>query len=222
MIKKYLNKKVVCIILGLFFVGMVCCVNIIIGGLLILLFVENVLVFYVYRSKVPDIFRVSKRDYEGLLIGSKNISEKSEEDLLCVSFDRSLQMNRLILERMYSFLKIGGKVTFHINLCKDRISGINPPDIYYLHRVTVSELGIKFSRIKYFFPLLVNPVYTFNYLIWAISGEGVRRKNEKEISDIIEWVVSAKSFCEERELQAVFRLYGKQEDIMRIRDAIGV
>ena len=50
-------------------------------------------------------FQIGKRDYDGLIIGSKSISKGEEEKMLCVSFDRSLQMSRLILERMYSFLK---------------------------------------------------------------------------------------------------------------------
>lgn len=222
MIKRYFNKKVLCMVLGLFLVVIACCVNIVIGGFLLLLGGANIFMFYVYRSKIPNIFRESKRDYDGLIIGSKSISKGEEEKMLCVSFDRSLQMSRLILERMYSFLKKDGKVTFYINLYKDRIKGINPSDIYYLHRVTVSELGIKFFRVKYFFPLLANPVYAFNYLIWIINGEGVRRKKEKEISDIIEWIVSTKLFCEERELKAEFLLYGKRENIIRIKEAAGV
>lgn len=185
-------------------------------GIMIFL-ILNYFVFIKCHNIIPDIFKSTKRNYSKIIIGSKYFRTEKDDELIFTAYKRSFQINEIILKRMYSFLAENGSVHFLVDVSMDPINGINPPDIYFLHKVTITELNIKLYKIRYYFPLLINPLYFIKSLLWGKKESfSIRKRTENELLQIVSWIIDTQIFCYERNIMCEFTFYGLQDDIIYI------
>lgn len=179
-----------------------------------------------YHNLVPNIFRDDKRNYQELLIGSEKIprTAKNDDTLYCLAYKRSLQADICIMERMYSFLSPSGTLRLFYNLDADKVDGIYPVDIYYLHGVTMNELGIRHQKIRYYFPFFMNPFYAIEYFFWDRGGFcfGNQRQIQNDIAKLKEYLEYISEFANQRNIKLVIELQGSQETCRRIKEVISV
>ena len=182
--------------------------------------------FNEYHNLVPNIFQDEQRNFRELKMGSERISEaeRKADTLYCLAYKRSLQADICILERMYSFLSSSGSIHISYNLNTDDVEGIHPVDIYYLHSVTMNELGIRYQKFRYYFPFWTSPIYSIGYFLWRRKGIclGKCKSVQQNMERVAEYLEYISSFVDKRCLRLEIELKGRDEDLKKMEKVLSV
>lgn len=208
--RKLFNKKTIYLILILFFVGVICITNAILGIAILGLFLMNLYFLFCYKKKVPNIFNNCNRDYEMLFIGSSYLID-NKKILNCCAYNRSLEMDFEILKRLYSFLSKNGEVCISYNFKYDKLKGINPNDIYYLHSVTMEELNISNQKVRYYLPFFISPMYSLKFWRWEKGKKIYEKEKNNDIQELQNYLIQIGEFVTEREIRTHIFINGIEE-----------
>lgn len=206
-------KKYIFMFLIVIFIFCTGFINIWISLFLFLVLGLDVVLFLLYKEMVPDIFRDDKRNYEALNIGSaKKYLPKQDTKMNIYAPNRSIYSSFLILQRLHSFVKQKGDINIYFDFNTDTVEKISTSDMYFLHPITLNEIGIPNNIVTYYFPILVAPIYSMKFLLWRLLGISLQfnqvKKNLIKINEIERYIESVISFCLERELNVtIYFLY---------------